>query len=225
MTWRLNESWSCTRIGSIGWTGCPWPEGRRESSSYRQSRAFASRMCAFLFSAEHPRASPTDGESGFEGAANLGSLRALSRDRGKPMPVDLLNSAYYCHPTAVIDQPCEIGNGTKIWHFSPRHVWWGRLVRGCNLGQNVVIASGVKIGITSRFQNNVSVYTGVELENDVFCGPSIVSPMLSILAATSLERVNTRKTLVKRGASLGANCTIVWRTTIGELPSLGPVRW
>jgi UDP-2-acetamido-3-amino-2,3-dideoxy-glucuronate N-acetyltransferase len=157
----------------------------------------------------------TDGASGLQ---VLEVLEACSRSLGQGgSPVSLVTSAprYFAHPTAVIDKPCEIGEGTKIWHFS--HIMErSALGAGCNLGQNVVISPGVRIGDNVRIQNNVSVYTGVELEDDVFCGPSMVFTNV-INPRSHISRKNEyRKTLVKRGATLGANSTVVCGTTIGR---------
>jgi UDP-2-acetamido-3-amino-2,3-dideoxy-glucuronate N-acetyltransferase len=121
---------------------------------------------------------------------------------------------YHVHPTAVVDEPCQIGEGTHIWHFS--HVMANsRLGAHCNLGQNVHVASDVTIGNNVKIQNNVSVYNGVELEDDVFCGPSTVFTNV-INPRSKVNRKNEYlPTLVKRGATLGANSTIVCGTTIG----------
>lgn len=119
------------------------------------------------------------------------------------------------HESAYVDEPCEIGEGTKIWHFC--HVSANaRIGERCNLGQNVFIASEVKIGNNVKIQNNVSVYTGVELEDDVFCGPScvftnVINPRSQILRHSEYQR-----TLVQRGVSIGANATIVCGATIGR---------
>ena len=126
----------------------------------------------------------------------------------------------YVHSTAIVDQPCQIGSGTKIWHFS--HVMVGaQLGRNCNLGQNVLISSDVKIGNNVKIQNNVSVYTGVELEDDVFCGPSMV--FTNVLNPRSFISRNHQylKTIVRKGATLGANSTIVCGKTIGEFALVG----
>lgn len=122
---------------------------------------------------------------------------------------------YFAHPTVVVDQPCQIGDGTKIWHFS--HIMQGAVLGpGCNLGQNVVISPGVRLGRNVKVQNNVSVNTGVELEDDVFCGPSMVFTNV-INPRSHINRKNEyQKTLVKRGATLGANSTVVCGTTIGR---------
>lgn len=122
---------------------------------------------------------------------------------------------YYVHPSSYIDEGVLIGEGTKIWHFC--HVQTGAAIgRNCSLGQNVNIGPGVKIGDGCRIQNNVSVYEGVELEDDVFCGPSCVFTNVSVPRAGYPVHGQYRKTLVKKGASLGANCTIVCGHTVGE---------
>ena len=127
---------------------------------------------------------------------------------------------YFAHPTAIIDGPCQIGDGTKIWHFS--HVMENSVLgANCNLGQNVVISPGVRLGSNVKVQNNVSVYTGVELENDVFCGPSMVFTNVINPRSHINRRSEYQKTLVKCGATLGANSTIVCGTTIGKYAFVG----
>ncbi|MCX6360034.1 MAG: acyltransferase [Armatimonadetes bacterium] len=126
------------------------------------------------------------------------------------------------HPSAYVDEPCEIGAGTQIWHFS--HVMKGCAIGpDCRIGQNVVISPGVRIGRNVKIQNNVSVYTGVTLEDDVFCGPSMV--FTNVLTPRAAFPRNTdadyHPTLVKRGASIGANATIVCGITIGEHALIG----
>ena len=119
------------------------------------------------------------------------------------------------HESAYIDEPCEIGAGTKIWHFV--HVMRGcRIGRRCNLGQNVVIAPEAVLGDNVKVQNNVSIYTGVVLEDDVFCGPSMVFTNVLGPRSEISRRDEFRKTLVKRGATLGANSTILCGVTIGR---------
>jgi UDP-2-acetamido-3-amino-2,3-dideoxy-glucuronate N-acetyltransferase len=123
--------------------------------------------------------------------------------------------AYFAHPSAVIDSGCEIGPDTKIWHFS--HVMDGAKVGArCNIGQNVVISPGVRIGDNTKIQNNVSVYTGVELEEDVFCGPSMVFTNVINPRSHINRKQEYRRTLVKRGASIGANATVVCGVTLGK---------
>jgi UDP-2-acetamido-3-amino-2,3-dideoxy-glucuronate N-acetyltransferase len=127
---------------------------------------------------------------------------------------------YFAHPSAYIDQPCTIGAGTKIWHFCHimPHVVLGE---GCNLGQNVMVASHVRIGANVKIQNNVSVYEGVEIEDDVFCGPSCVFTNVINPRSQINRRGQYQKTLVRRGATLGANSTIVCGATIGRYAFIG----
>jgi UDP-2-acetamido-3-amino-2,3-dideoxy-glucuronate N-acetyltransferase len=119
-----------------------------------------------------------------------------------------------------VDEPCQIGEGTKIWHFS--HVMGNtRIGRECILGQNVHVASGVSIGDNVKIQNNVSLYSGVELEDDVFCGPSAVFTNVLTPRSHVNRKSEYQRTLVRRGASLGANSTIVCGNTIGEYALVG----
>ena len=130
------------------------------------------------------------------------------------------NSTYFAHPTAVIDEGCRIGNGTNIWHFS--HIMTGCIIgESCNLGQNVVISTGVVLGKNVKVQNNVSVYTGVTCEDDVFLGPSMVFTNV-INPRSAISRKNEyAKTHVGKGASIGANATIVCGNNIGEFAFIG----
>jgi UDP-2-acetamido-3-amino-2,3-dideoxy-glucuronate N-acetyltransferase len=119
------------------------------------------------------------------------------------------------HPTAVVDEGAQLGEGTRIWHFC--HVMGGaRLGRGCVLGQNVFVAASVTIGDRVKIQNNVSLYDGVTLEDDVFVGPSVVFTNVHHPRAEVPRRDQYRPTLVRRGATLGANCTVVCGAEIGE---------
>ena len=122
---------------------------------------------------------------------------------------------YFVHPSAIVDEPVSIGAGSKIWHFS--HVSSGAtLGERCNLGQNVFVAPGVIVGDNVKIQNNVAVYEGVVLENDVFCGPSCVFTNVNNPRSEIVRRGQYLKTLVKRGASIGANATIVCGSTVGR---------
>ena len=157
----------------------------------------------------------TDGEGGLRVLEVLDACGKSLRQGGIPVSFASDIPHYFAHPTSIIDRPCEIGEGTKIWHFS--HIMEGsRLGRGCNVGQNVVISPAVTIGHNVKIQNNVSVYTGVELEDDVFCGPSMV--FTNVMNPRShVDRKNEyQKTLVKRGATLGANSTVVCGVTVGQ---------
>jgi UDP-2-acetamido-3-amino-2,3-dideoxy-glucuronate N-acetyltransferase len=127
---------------------------------------------------------------------------------------------YFVHESSYVDEPCEIGEGTKIWHFS--HVMKNsKIGRHCNIGQNVVISPDVTIGDNVKIQNNVSVYTGVELEDDVFCGPSMVFTNVVNPRSHVSRKDEYRKTLVKRGASIGANATVVCGHTVGRFAFIG----
>ena len=127
---------------------------------------------------------------------------------------------YFAHESAYIDEGCEIGAGTKIWHFS--HVMSGsKIGENCNIGQNVVIGPDATIGNQCKIQNNVSVFKGVTLEDGVFCGPSMVFTNIYNPRAEIRKMDQVRPTLVKHGATLGANCTIVCGTTLGRYSFIG----
>lgn len=127
---------------------------------------------------------------------------------------------YFAHPTAIIDDGALIGQGCKIWHFS--HIMPGAVLGdNCNLGQNVVISPGVTLGKGVKVQNNVSVYTGVIIEDDVFLGPSCVFTNVLNPRSTISRKEEYRKTLVRKGASIGANATIVCGVDIGEFAFIG----
>lgn len=122
---------------------------------------------------------------------------------------------YQVHPSSYIDDDVTIGDGTKIWHFC--HIQRGAVIgENCSFGQNVNIGNNVKIGNGVRIQNNVSVYEGVELEDNVFCGPSCVFTNVLVPRAHFPVHGQYHKTLIKEGASLGANCTIVCGHTVGR---------
>ncbi len=127
---------------------------------------------------------------------------------------------YFAHETAVIDEGAEIGEGTKIWHFS--HIMPGaKIGERCNIGQNVVVSPGVVLGKNVKVQNNVSIYTGVICEDDVFLGPSMVFTNVSNPRSAIVRRDKYEQTLVKKGATIGANATIVCGHTIGEYAFVG----
>ena len=126
----------------------------------------------------------------------------------------------YIHETAVIDEPCAIGSGTKIWHFS--HVMKGAVLgNDCNLGQNVVISPRVTLGNNVKVQNNVSIYTGVICEDDVFLGPSMVFTNIVNPRSAVVRKDKYVKTLVQKGSSIGANATVVCGNTIGSFAMVG----
>jgi UDP-2-acetamido-3-amino-2,3-dideoxy-glucuronate N-acetyltransferase len=124
------------------------------------------------------------------------------------------------HPSAIVDDGALLGDGTRVWHFV--HVSPGaRIGRGCSLGQGVYVGNDVRIGDNVKIQNNVSVYDAVTLEDDVFCGPSMVFTNVHNPRSAVPRKNEYRRTLVKRGATLGANCTVVCGTTIGEHAFIG----
>jgi len=127
---------------------------------------------------------------------------------------------YFAHESAYIDDGCRIGAGTKIWHFS--HVMSGAVIgERCNLGQNVVVSPDVVLGNNVKVQNNVSIYTGVILEDDVFCGPSMVFTNVINPRSHVVRKHEYRQTRVGRGASFGANCTVVCGHDIGKFAFIG----
>ena len=128
--------------------------------------------------------------------------------------------AVQVHPSAIVDAGAQLGEGTRVWHFV--HVSAGaRIGRGCSLGQGVYVGNDVTIGDNVKIQNNVSVYDAVTLEDDVFCGPSMVFTNVFNPRSAVVRKNEYRRTLVRRGATLGANCTIVCGTTIGRHAFVG----
>ena len=179
----------------------------------------------FLECCDERKAPVTDGE---EGLRVLEVLNAAQRslDQGgeaaspESVSVGGRHFAYQAHPTAVVDPDAKIGAGTKIWHFS--HVMAGAEVgEKCNIGQNVVVSPGVKLGRNVKIQNNVSVYTGVVCEDDVFLGPSMVFTNISNPRSAVVRRDQYVETVVRRGASIGANATIVCGNELGEYCLVG----
>jgi UDP-2-acetamido-3-amino-2,3-dideoxy-glucuronate N-acetyltransferase len=131
-----------------------------------------------------------------------------------------MEKEYYVHPTALIDEGCKIGKGTKIWHFS--HVMSDSVIGdGCNLGQNVVVSPGVVLGKNVKIQNNISLYTGVTCDDDVFLGPSMVFTNVINPRSAIVRKHEYAKTHVGKGASIGANATIVCGHDIGAYAFIG----
>ncbi|HOS83423.1 MAG TPA: acyltransferase [Bacteroidales bacterium] len=132
----------------------------------------------------------------------------------------MTQTPYLAHETAIIDEGCSIGNGTKIWHFS--HIMPNCIIgEQCNIGQNVVISPDVVLGRNVKVQNNVSIYTGVICEDDVFLGPSMVFTNVLNPRSAIVRKSEYKQTIVKKGASIGANSTIVCGITIGEYALIG----
>ncbi len=174
-----------------------------------------------IASRKNPR---SDGKNGLD---VLGVLEACQRslDAGENVvsvqgAAKRHASSLFIHPTSTIDDPCQIGEGTKVWHYS--HIMSGaRIGRNCTVGQNVLVASDVTIGDNVKIQNNVSVYMGVVLEDDVFCGPSVVFTNVRNPRSAIPRKDQFQPTRVKRGATLGANCTVVCGHEIGRYAFVG----
>ena len=131
-----------------------------------------------------------------------------------------MEKEFFAHETAVVDSPCEIGKGTKIWHFS--HVMPNSTMgEHCNIGQNVVVSPDVVLGRNVKVQNNVSLYTGVVCEDDVFIGPSVVFTNISNPRSAVIRRDQYLKTLIEKGASIGANATVICGNKIGQFALIG----
>ena len=131
-----------------------------------------------------------------------------------------MEKEYFAHETAVIDKDCKIGKGTKIWHFS--HIMTGSEIgENCNIGQNVVVSPGVKLGKNVKVQNNISIYTGVICDDDVFLGPSMVFTNVFNPRSAIVRKDSYLTTIVEKGASIGANSTIVCGNKIGAYSFIG----
>jgi len=131
-----------------------------------------------------------------------------------------VNQEFFAHSSAIIDEGCKIGKGTKIWHFT--HVMKDSVIgENCNLGQNVVVSPGVVLGNQVKVQNNVSIYTGVVCEDDVFLGPSMVFTNIINPRSAVIRRDQYARTIVRKGASIGANATIICGHEIGEFSFIG----
>ncbi|MBI1730847.1 Gfo/Idh/MocA family oxidoreductase [Candidatus Acetothermia bacterium] len=162
----------------------------------------------------------SDAEEGVRVLQVLEAAQKSLEAQGTRMPLDHPRDSFYAHPTAIIDKGAVIGAGTRIWHFS--HVMsQASIGSNCVLGQNVFVAKGVQIGNGVKIQNNVSVYEGVQLEDHVFCGPSMVFTNVNNPRSAVVRKHEFQSTLIRTGASLGANCTIVCGATIGKFAFVG----
>jgi UDP-2-acetamido-3-amino-2,3-dideoxy-glucuronate N-acetyltransferase len=203
--------------------GEPVPRnGATEKIHYEQRAPLTEELSYFLERLDRGSADVADGASGVEVLEVLERATASLLDGdGRPAkPSATLE--YFVHPTSVVDEPCEIGAGTKIWHFS--HVQSNaKIGRNCSLGQNVNVGNNVVIGDQVKIQNNVSIYEGVTLEDYVFCGPSMVFTNVKDPRSKYPQRGSQHylRTLVREGASIGANATIVCGNTIGRHAFIG----
>jgi UDP-2-acetamido-3-amino-2,3-dideoxy-glucuronate N-acetyltransferase len=177
--------------------------------------------CQAFLDAIETRTPPfTDGEEGLRVLSILNHCQKALETGGKTVVTCETKEQFYRHETAIVDEDVQVRPGTKIWHFS--HVMPGSVIGGnCNIGQNVTIGPKAIIGNSCKIQNNVSIYEGVELEDHVFCGPSMVFTNVYNPRCEFPRKGEYRKTLVKRGATLGANSTIVCGITIGRYAFIG----
>lgn len=171
----------------------------------------------FIECVKHRKKPLTDG---YEGLKVLKILELAEKSITQSAPLNNSSKNYFCHKTAIIDEDLEIGEGTKIWHFS--HILRGsKIGKNCIIGQNVMIGPDVTIGNRCKIQNNVSIYKGVTLEDEVFCGPSCVFTNVYNPRAFIERKHELKPTLVKRGATIGANATIICGITIGRYAFIG----
>lgn len=175
--------------------------------------------CRHFIKCIESRSQPkTNGREGLRVLEILQASQKSLEKNGETIPIN--NSSYYVHPTSVIDEPCNIGENTKIWHFS--HVMSGTEIgNDCNIGQNVMIAPDVVIGNNVKIQNNVSVYTGVKVEDDAFLGPSMVFTNVINPRSFISRKDEFKETIVGKGASIGANATIICGNNIGKYSLIG----
>ncbi len=204
--------------------GRPIPEkGEPEYVPVEQSEPLLTECKHFVECIEQRKTPITDGQEGYSVLEVLDKAqKSLEKKKysseNVAAPID--KKPYFFHPSAAVDEPCEIGEGTKVWHFS--HVQKNaKIGKNCILGQNVNIANDVTIGDNVKIQNNVSVYKGVEIENDVFLGPSCVVTNVTNPRSQINRHSLYEKTLFKRGATIGANATIVCGITIGRYAFIG----
>ncbi len=191
-------------------------DGAMQNIEYENKEPLKIELEHFLNCAENRQQPKTDAHEALAVLRVLTQAQTALTDAKQGVRVQE-HRDYYLHPTSVVDPGAKVGEGTKIWHFS--HIMSGAEIgEKCSLGQNVFVANNVRIGRNVKIQNNVSVYEGVILEDDCFCGPSMVftnvkNPRSAVPRNTADDYL---KTLVKKGATLGANCTVVCGVTIGK---------
>jgi UDP-2-acetamido-3-amino-2,3-dideoxy-glucuronate N-acetyltransferase len=220
----LKEGKLCVFDEGIEWVNrMPVPRKKDPVSiEIKQDEPLRSECAHFLSAVANGTAPKTDGPSALRVLKILNACEKSLAQQGAP--VDIVSSSvsdgYFAHPTACIEDSVSIGRGTKIWHFS--HIMEGAsLGEWCNVGQNVVVGPNVRIGNGVKIQNNVSVYEGVTLEDGVFCGPSIVFTNVFNPRSHIPRKSEIRTTLVKKGATIGANATIVCGNTVGKFSFVG----
>lgn len=200
------------------------PVPRREDAKaidFADTEPLKAECTQFLESIATRRPPRTDGQEGLRVLRILEASQQSLKDNGKVVSLDQAPSQppFFIHPTSVIDQSCSVGPGTKIWHYS--HVMNAVIGTNCTIGQNVFIGGKVNIGNNVKIQNNVSVFEAVTLEDDVFCGPSCVFTNVYNPRSFISRKDEFRETLVKKGATIGANATIVCGNTLGRFCFIG----
>lgn len=174
----------------------------------------------FLESIKNHKKPKVDGRKGLQVLEILSHCQRSLEENGKVITLSNAEMGFFVHETSIVEEPSKIGEGTKIWHFS--HIMPGITIgKGCVIGQNVFVGRGVKIGDGVKIENNVSVYEGVVLEDNVFCGPSCVFTNVINPRSHISRRTEFKPTLVKKGATIGANATIICGNTIGEYAFTG----
>ena len=196
-------------------------KGEGEPVAFEPAEPLATECRAFLESVATRTPPQTDGDNGVRVLRVLQACQASLESDGQIVPMaPATEPEYFVHETSLVDPPCEIGKGTKVWHYS--HVMRNaKIGEYCTIGQNVLIASDVVIGNNVKIQNNVSVYTGVILEDDVFCGPSMVFTNVINPRSHISRRSEYKQTLVRQGTTIGANATVVCGHTIGRYAFIG----
>lgn len=177
--------------------------------------------CQHFAECVHRRQQPkTDGKEGLRVLKVLNSLQESLNNNGKKVEINSKENDYFAHETAAVDQSATIGKGTKVWHLS--HIMKNTHIgESCSFGQNCVIGPNVTIGNGVKVQNNISIYDGVEIEDDVFLGPSMVFTNVTNPRSFIVRKDEFKKTLLKKGCSVGANATVVCGTTLGEYSFIG----
>lgn len=212
----------------INWkNGVPIPDKKEaEKVPYDTGEPLLEECKAFITAITTGKAPLTDGAEGLSVLRVLAACQESMRKGGKTVDLPKRETSqdvkrnYTVHPTAIVDEGCQVGQGTKIWHFS--HVLNGsKIGKSCNIGQNVVIGPNITMGDGCKIQNNVSVYEGVTLEDGVFCGPSMVFTNVLNPRSHVVRKNEYKPTLVKTGVTIGANATIVCGTTLGRYSFIG----
>ena len=174
----------------------------------------------FIESIKNRRMPRVDGCKGLQVLKVLSYCQRSLKEKGRVIPLNRVENSFFVHETSIVEEPCQIGDGSNIWHFS--HIMPDVIIgKGCVIGQNVFIGTGVRIGNNVKIENNVSVFEGVTLQDDVFCGPSCVFTNVINPRSQVSRKHEFKPTLVKKGATIGANATIMCGNAIGRYAFIG----